>query len=277
MKKELIRISNLIYNQPWLIQPSQHDVIRTLFEKHINGESIIATTEKENEFEDISNYYEILGNTAIFNIAGTILGKASNLEMLCGAFSCEKFRHELREVAGNPEIKNIILSFDTPGGTVIGTPETAELIYDISQIKNVISYTDGLCCSAGYWLASQANQVFASTSAIVGSVGVYSVLLDYSRALDREGITANVIQSGKFKTAGIQFKPLTDDERKSIQDEINTIHEDFKNDIIKKRKGMDFEDFEGQTFSGKQALTRGFIDGIVNDFALLIDKTMEEK
>jgi ClpP class serine protease len=61
------------------------------------------------------------------------------------------------EALNNPEIEAILLDIDSPGGSVNGTMELGDLIRDAKKQKPVMAYTDGMMCSAAYWIGSQAN------------------------------------------------------------------------------------------------------------------------
>ncbi|WP_330163186.1 S49 family peptidase, partial [Streptococcus pneumoniae] len=76
---------------------------------------------------------------------------------------------------------------------------------------------DGLMASAAYYIGSQASELVASPSSLLGSVGVYQQHVDYSRALDKEGVTITFISSSPEKTAGNSYEPLGDAGRKQLQ------------------------------------------------------------
>ena len=86
-------------------------------------------------------------------------------------------------------------------GSIRFLEELANKIRDLA--KPTMAYTDSEMASAAYWIASAADKVVASPSSTVGSVGVYMVVADYSKAAEAQGIKMVVIKSGKFKGAGI--------------------------------------------------------------------------
>jgi len=271
-KKDLSRIVAIVNDETkWLILPAKYQAIRGLLDAHLKGTMDIAdmmpdeSTEPEQEIK----YYDIIGNTAIINVEGTILPKAGMLEMMCGAFSLELFQKNLKELATNDLVKNIIIDFDTPGGVVTQVPETADLIAEVAKTKNVIAYSNGMIASAGYYLASQCSRIFISKSAEVGSIGVRVAYVDSSKHYEQEGYKVEVFDSGEFKSMGIAGKSLTDNQRKLIQDGVDKCFAEFKSYVLAKRTVGD-ESMQGQMFDSDEALTAGLIDGVINDLESLV-------
>ncbi|WP_353209861.1 S49 family peptidase [Sphingorhabdus sp.] len=207
---------------------------------------------------------------AIVPVKGVIGANLSELESMCGCCDISDVEEMLEECERDPAIKTIILDIDSPGGTSVGVPELANRIKNSK--KEVISFTASECCSAAYWIGSQANAGFYATgSSTVGSVGVYIAYPDCSEAYKMEGVRMEVIKSGLFKGAGIPGTSLDANQRKMLQDEVNEIHGEFKMAVKGVREFVDDASMEGQTFSGKKAAEAGMVTGLVNGF----DEMME--
>lgn len=86
---------------------------------------------------------------------------------------------------------------DSPGGGVGGVPEAFAALAAVRGRKPTVALSNPLMASAAYWLASAADQIVASPSALTGSVGVYHLHEDYSRAADAVGVTVSYIHAGK--------------------------------------------------------------------------------
>ena len=150
------------------------------------------------------------------------------------------------------------------GGSVTGVPETGARIAALAQQKNVFAYTEGLCCSAAMWLASQADQIFSTSSAQMGSVGVYLALLDQTAALTQKGLKIETIKSGNLKAAGASWKPLEGNERAHLQAEVDQIGATFRAAVNAKRPQVSMDTMQGQSFFGERNLNEGLTDGIVS-------------
>ena len=262
----LDRILHKVNNEPWAILPTQHAAIRQLLEAHLAG----APFPQYDHQEDESAPYAIVGNTAVIDVCGVLLNKCSGLESLCGAFSLEAFRSNLKTVAALDAVKNIVLNISSGGGTVTGIPETADLIAQVSRTKNIYAYTSDCIASAAYWLASQCKAVFVSKSAEVGSIGVYSYLIDTSRAFEMQGLKAELFKSGQYKAAGIDGVPLSDAQRAQFQASVDKTYSEFTAYVTAKRSKVPADAMQGQMFDSEDAQANGLIDGIINDLDALI-------
>lgn len=211
---------------------------------------------------------EIDGKTATIHIDGAIDRHLSLLDRLCyDATDLNDVNRALDRVDADSGVKNVLLTINSPGGTVSGVPETAGKIAALAEKKNVFAFIDGMGCSAAYWLASGATQIYGSGSSTIGSIGVYLALLDQSRWLEDAGLKVETIKDGKLKAAGASWKPLTEDERAHFQDMVSQIGTMFRGAVTAKRPGVSTETMQGQGFFGQAALEAGLIDALLPDRA----------
>lgn len=201
---------------------------------------------------------------AIVPVHGVIGRNLSELESMCGCCDVNAVEEMLEECERDPSIKTIILDVDSPGGTSVGVPELANRVKACS--KEVIAFTGSECCSAAYWIASQASQFYATPSSSVGSVGVYIAYPDLSKAYEMEGVRMDVIRAGLYKGAGIPGTSLDANQRKMLEAEVSEIWADFKAAVKSVRSFVDDASMEGQTFSGKRAAEAGLVTSLVNGF-----------
>lgn len=201
---------------------------------------------------------------AIIPVKGVIGKNLSELESLCGCCDIHDVEEMLEECERDTSIKTIILDIDSPGGTSVGVPELANRIKNCS--KEVISFTGNECCSAAYWLGSQASKFYATPSSSVGSIGVYIAFPDCSEAFKMEGVKMDVIKSGTYKGAGIPGTSLDENQRKMLQQEVEDIHADFKEAVKSVRSFVEDNSMEGQMFSGKRGAEAGLVTSLTNGF-----------
>ena len=167
----------------------------------------------------------------------------------------------------DPQVKAICFYIDSPGGTVDGTQELANLIYENRGSKPIIGYSDGMVCSAAYWIFSAMDQRFISGDTVqVGSIGVVSTHVDISKLEDQIGIKTTEITAGKFKRIASMHSPLSDDGRATIQDQVDHLYSVFVGDVARNLGvGVDqvlADMADGKTFFGKQAIAAGMVDGV---------------
>jgi signal peptide peptidase SppA len=198
-------------------------------------------------------------------VVGVIGKNLSPIERMMGAVDVNDLSDAVDAFAANPEVEKVAFQISSPGGTVTGVEELANKIRGLG--KPTLAYTDSEMASAAYWIGSAADRVVASPSATVGSIGVYIAIPDYSAAAEMAGIKMVVLKSGKFKGAGIEGTSLNPDQIENLQASVDTIHGEFKDAVLMKRKMVKAEAMEGQTFSGKQAAAQGLVTGLADSFS----------
>lgn len=269
--KSLLRIQKAVYNEPWMILPSMHEIIRTQLEQHMAGEKAQMPMPDDEMPEDPEDEMpmEEKANVAIINIEGIIGKRLGMLETMCGGCDVDLISEAIDVVMEDPNITDVIFYINSPGGTVCGVPELAQKIAGCGDKKRTWAMVDVLAASAAYYLASQCGTVVCTPSSELGSVGVYSIYLDESVALANAGIKVNAISAGKYKLTGASFKPMTDEERAMLQADVDKIYNAFKAAVTSKRP-IDDEDLQGQVFDGETSVTKGFSDGLVNSMSELL-------
>jgi signal peptide peptidase SppA len=212
--------------------------------------------------EELQPEVEILGDIAVVEITGVLAKKPDPYEMaLCGVEDMDGITRMLKQVIDASTIKGVLLKIDSPGGFVVGTPELGDLVAKLSALKPTVAFTDCMMCSAAYWIASQAGYIVASKSSIIGSIGVYSSLVDFSKYYESLGIKVEVFtnEEGTLKAAGLTGTSLTNEQRDNFQSRCQRDFDAFKAAVLTKRTIPD-EAMKGQTFNGTEAIGNGLVD-----------------
>jgi signal peptide peptidase SppA len=158
--------------------------------------------------------------------------------------------------------KGVLLSFDSPGGGVSGVPELAAKLAAVNKTVPLVAYADGLCCSAAYWLASQASLIVSGKTAQSGSIGVYQAFLDRSREMELAGRKVELFSTGKFKGMGLTGLPLSDDQRAMLQSRVDQVFGWFKGAVADGRGKVPDEAMQGQSYYGEDARKENLVDMI---------------
>lgn len=205
------------------------------------------------------------GAVAVVPIHGFIAQRAGPFDDYLGITSTDAIRDALRGALADPAVTAIVLDVDSPGGTVPGITELAsEIRAARGQGKRIIGAANTMAASAAYWLISQADEIVASPSAIVGSIGVFTVHQEFSGYLEAAGVKTTLISAGDHKTDGNEFEPLTDEARQSIQDRVDASYAAFVDGVAAGR-GITAEQvkarYEGaRVFMARPALAAGLVD-----------------
>ena len=202
------------------------------------------------------------GNVAIIRMSGTIMKHRSSF----GGASTIAYRRRLSNAMKDPEVTAILQVFDTPGGTVAGTQDAAAAADRARQTKPIYSFVEDLCASAGYWIASQAEKIYANQpTALPGGIGTFTTLVDTSEMAEKNGVKVHLIAAGKLKGAGTPGTKITDEMIKERQSLINSLNEQFVSGVAKGR-GVTIDKVnqwaDGRIHTANIALEMGLIDGI---------------
>lgn len=219
------------------------------------------------ELEPEEPELEVINGIGIIHMNGVLgLGLAEWEKKYCGMTDVDDLSKLLAEAVASNDVRAILFGVNSPGGSVAGIPELAARIFQARQSKPVFAWTRSACASAAYWLASQSTAVYASTSAIVGSIGIYTVLYDTSKLFDASGYKVHLVKAGANKGIGVPGIPVTEDQLAIIQERVDTMYGMITADIVRGRgAGVDKTSFDGADWFAEAAMKRGLVDEIHND------------
>ncbi|MDR2554148.1 MAG: S49 family peptidase [Fibromonadaceae bacterium] len=164
----------------------------------------------------------------------------------------------------------VVLAIRSYGGYSYKLPEMSRLIDKVAKDKPVFAYTDTVMASAAYWIGACADRVYIAPSAIVGAVGAYSELYDFSKYYEKQGIEYMLFRAGEDK-ARIGFDgQMRDTDKAELQTDVEESWKEFKSCILAHRK-IDDAHLQGKVFSGDKALKLGFVDGFFDSIYDLVD------
>ncbi len=257
-------------NAPWAIRADRFKEMQAIYAAHFRGDRI--PHEKMTGLLDMGfvqkETMDRAGNVAIINITGVLVKNPGLFDRLFyDANSTVEIRQYIEEALNDEKVDAILLYVDTPGGTVDGTQELARFIYANRGKKPMIAYTDGMIASAGYWIAAAADEIIISGDTVeIGSIGVVVTHIDYSRADIEAGVTVNEIYAGKYKRIYSENKPLSEEAREYLQQQVDYLYGVFLNDVAQFR-GITIDDAlamaEGKIYIGAQAIEAGLVDRVL--------------
>ena len=178
---------------------------------------------------------------------------------------------QLAEFNLDPEVTKILLDVNSPGGMVDGAIECASIIR--KSEKPVFSHVEGMGCSAAYLLPSATKKIYITPSSMAGSVGVQASWTNYDGLFAKLGIQKVYFHS-KFSDKK-NLSPGTKEGAAAEQKLLDETWDIFADAIIKGRK-ITLEDLkekygQGEVFLAKEALERGLVDEIVDDFDACVE------
>jgi len=193
------------------------------------------------------------GKIAIVNVKGIIVDSNGVIE-------------ELKQYRKNPAVKAIVLRVDSPGGAVVPSQEIYEEVKRTIKVKPVVVSMGSVAASGGYYISCPATKIIANPGTLTGSIGVLIEIPNIKGLLDKIGVKAEVIKSGKYKDITSPLKPpLQSDEKEVLQRLIDDVHEQFVNAVSEGRK-IPIEKVkkfaDGRVFTGLKAKEIGLVDEI---------------
>jgi len=264
-----------LYHEPALITPAAHASIRHLLESRFGLLGLDADGEAAQrapgegicgEKVEVEQPLVTAEGIAIIPVNGALGQGLKPFERGNGAVDTLDIRAELAEFDADPNVRAAILDIDSPGGMVLGTPETSQAIQEFS--KPIYAFSRGLIASAAYWLAASTNGIFTTPSANVGSIGTVVTYHDLSGMAEKKGIKVEVIRSGKYKGMGTPGTSLSAEQRAHLQERVDIITRQFKAHVRARRgEGVSDDVMQGQVLLAEEAKDAGLIDGIVRDRA----------
>jgi signal peptide peptidase SppA len=212
--------------------------------------------------------------TAIIRIVGELVNRGEWLDAESGLISYEGLKHQAATAEADPLVKNVVVDMSTPGGEAVGCFDCAAAFRRLSAVKPVIGFVNGWACSAGYALLSQCSRIVSIPEGRVGSIGVLMMHVDYSVALQLEGVKPTFLFAGSHKVDGNPFAPLPADVQARFQSQIDETYAMFVSTVAAGRASLTEDAIratQASIYSGADALALGLIDSVGTFEDLLVE------
>lgn len=212
-------------------------------------------------------YYIKRGNVAILPIHGFITKEDSFWSWYGDETAVNVVRASLNEIMQDDSIDTILLHVSSGGGSVAGVDELVNQLTAVKQERNVVTYIEDVGASAAYWIAAVGEAVYANEVAMIGSLGVFTVLTDTSRMFEEMGIeTILVSEPDDIKGAdGTPGVPVSKEVVRNTQDYVKAIADIFFKSISENRdvsQKVLRQQVGGRVMVAKSAQRYGLIDGV---------------
>ncbi len=205
--------------------------------------------------------YKIKDKIAIVYAEGTILdGKGSN-----GSIGDSKYVKTLEKIAKDDKVKAVVLRVNSPGGSALASENILHAINKIKeQNKPVVVSMGDYAASGGYFIACQADSIFAEPNTITGSIGVFRMIPSLERTLsDKAGVRFDSVKTGPFAAGLNLYFDQDPQEAAKMQAGTEEMYEVFLGHVAKGRK-MKRDSVhaiaQGRVWSGRDALRIGLVD-----------------
>jgi len=174
-------------------------------------------------------------------------------------------RRSLQEARKNDDVKAIVLRIDSPGGSALTSDLIWREIEITKKVKPVVVSMGNYAASGGYYIACNANKIFAENNTITGSIGVFGVLPNFTPLANKLGINSEQVKTHENSANYSPFVPVDEKFKAFTLEGVEKIYNTFVTHVAEGRK-MSFAQVDaiaqGRVWSGTEALKLGLVDKI---------------
>jgi len=224
---------------------------------------------------DLLSMYDGVG---VIEVKGKLTNKDSEYNSWFGLVSYNQVRAAAVE-AIELGAGAVLFDIDSPGGAVAGMNDLSSFLNTLDV--PTLAHTSGTMASAAYFLGASCEGCYADAMSETGSVGVVLQHVEFTEALKKEGVKVDIIRSGDKKAIGGPYEKLEPQNRKYLQDQVNTYASKFY-EFVSEHRGIPLPAMtdikKGGTFIGEEAVQAGLVDKIMTfDEALAVALALSEK
>jgi protease-4 len=218
-------------------------------------------------FTYIEDYFEIIQKSedppfslAVINATGEIFDGSYKENQI----SSEDLSKLIQSVSKDSSIKGLLLRINSPGGSGFASEIIRQELLKLKSkgIPIVVSMAD-IAASGGYWIAADADEIWASPLTLTGSIGVFAVLPSLEKALNQYGINYDGVSTTNFNPSIISSPSESVDQ--FMQNFVDKAYDDFI-EIVSKGRNLEKEKIEkiakGRVWTGAEAKINGLVDNL---------------
>ncbi|MEO8583546.1 MAG: signal peptide peptidase SppA [Flavitalea sp.] len=202
------------------------------------------------------------GRIALIYAEGNIVDGSAERKNIGG----DTYKNIIRKARLDKDIKAIVIRINSGGGSAMASEVIWREIILAKRVKPVVVSFGDVAASGGYYIACGADSIFAESTSITGSIGVFGILPNMQKFFnDKLGVTFDEVKTSPDANFMSVTKPLTPSQRLFFQNEIDTIYAGFKSRVAEgRKKSVEYIDSiaQGRVWSGSRALKLGLIDRI---------------
>jgi signal peptide peptidase SppA len=254
----------------WAIDPARLEPLAAVVMAEIDRQGLKALAEASaSEAEHAPEPVTLDTDTGIAraSLSGVLTKYPTSVSAVTGGTAMLPLARAVRQAAADPRVKAMWVEGDSPGGTVLGTPELyAAFRAFASAGKPLRFHATGEANSGAFWLALAADRITADPAATVGSVGGVMRLSDVSEQAKRAGVAVEYVATGERKAIGAPGKPVTDADRAEVRRYLDDMVRPFIAALDERRPGLSPEVradvLKAGVYEASTAARIGLIDGV---------------
>ncbi len=204
------------------------------------------------------------GTIGIIIAEGAILNGKQPVGMIGG----DTMVNLIREARENNNINALVLRVVSGGGSVFASEVIRQEILEYKKTGRPLVISMGsMAASGGYWIAADADKIFASPVTLTGSIGIFAAIPTFENSLSELGIYSDGVGTTSLAAALDITRPMSPLLKEAIEINLNHGYEQFL-DIVSNGRAIKHSELsniaEGRVFDGKKALELGLVDKLGN-------------
>ncbi len=177
----------------------------------------------------------------------------------------DTFAHLISAVRQDSTVKAVVFRVNSPGGSVTASDKIKVEMDLLCNEKPVIASYGSYAASGGYWISNGCNRIFCNASTLTGSIGVFSIIPDFSGTAKKVGVNIYSVSTNDHSDMYGGMRALTADELAYMQEDVEEIYDAFTRVVARGRHlEQDYVDGigQGRVWAGKDAISIGLADEI---------------
>lgn len=275
------RVAGRLFNTPLMLRPEKAEILCAALVDRlgitkldtIDGRSLGAAQLRQQAgmWDDsppktARDMYEVSRGVATLHIDGPLVHKLGGVEPYCGMYGYDQLDRIIADALANKEVGAVLLDIDSPGGEVSGCFDFAKKLrgmgYKAGGEKPIVAFANEMACSAAYAIACACDAVMTTKTGVIGSIGVWTMLVDMTKGLTTNGIEVTMIRAGERKARGGPYEVADDETFAKLQGWVDETWQIFAEHVAECR-GMSAAEvigYEGDWFTGREALEMNLVD-----------------
>lgn len=272
------QLSQRIFNTPLALHPNKASVAIAAVAQRLGIASVVredgsqyVAFEGDEFFERPAREplrgYDLVAGIAVIQVEGMLVQKTGTLRPYSGMTGYDGIRANLLTSLADQEARAIVLDLNSGGGEVSDCFDLVDTIHAARGRKPIWGICGDHAFSAAYALASACDRITVPRTGGTGSVGVITMLVDYSEALGKAGLAVHFVHYGarKAEEGRAQYQGVKPDLLKRLQADVDTVGELFVETVARNR-GISAEVVRAQQadcYLGAAGVEAGLADAVM--------------
>ncbi len=276
------RVSSRLFNAPLMLRPEKAEMLCAALVDRlgiakldtIDGRSLGASQLRQQAMDwydappkTARDMYTVERGVSRLCIDGTLVHKLGGVEPSSGMVGYDQIDRILDDIEANKEVGATLLDIDSPGGEVAGCFDFARKLATRGARnggKPIVAFANEMACSAAYAIACACDAVMTTRTGMVGSIGVWTMLVDMTKGLSKGGIEVTMIRAGDRKARGGPYEHADKATFEKLQSWVDETWDIFAEHVAAYRPitKQAVLALEGDWFTGSDAIDIGLVDAV---------------